>query len=77
MDLIGWPIGLLGGAANFLMGGIAPDFRTYLLFFTYPSLLVLLIFSLRTKRSRWGVLISLHVLLGLTFMIVWNQVLND
>ncbi|MGB2962944.1 MAG: hypothetical protein WBB69_03065 [Anaerolineales bacterium] len=76
IGLVGWPIGLLGGAANILLGGTAPDVGTLLLFFTYPALLVLLIISLRAKRSRWGALISLHILLGLTFVIIWVQVLN-
>jgi hypothetical protein len=76
MGLIGWPIGLLGWAVNLLLGGTAPDFGTFLLFFTYPTLLVLFIISLRAKRSGWGALISAHILMSLTFLIIWYQVLN-
>ena len=76
MGLIGWPVGLLGGAASLLLGGTVPEFGTFLLLLTYPTLLVLLIISLRTKGSGWGVLISLHILLILTFGIIWYQVLN-
>jgi len=76
MGLIGWPVGLLGWGANLLLGGTAPDFGTFLLFFTYPALLVLLIISSGAKRSRWGALISLHIFMSLTFVIIWVQVLN-
>ena len=75
MGLIGWPIGLLGGVVNLMLGGTTPEFGTFLLFFTSPMLLILLIISLRAKRSGWVALISLHILLSLTFVIIWYQVL--
>lgn len=73
---IGWPFGILGGCANLVQRGSISDLVTLLLVLIYPSMLILLILVLFSKRARLWPLILLHMFLTFSFAAVWYQVLH-
>ena len=76
MGAVGWPLAILGGFASLILQGKVSDLVTLLLVLIYPTMLMLLIFVLFSKRSKhWG-LIVLHMLFTFSFVVIWYQVLN-
>jgi hypothetical protein len=76
MGAIGWPLSILGGLANSILGGNVPSLGTLLLVLIYPVMLILLVIVLVSRRASSVGLILLHILLTLSFAAVWIQVLN-
>jgi len=76
MGLVGWPLGLVGGLANLLVHRAGTDLVSLLLLAMYPVMILLLLFSLISKRPQWWVLAVLHLVLIGTFAAVWYKVLN-
>ena len=52
------------------------DLAALLLVLIYPTMLLLLLFVLFSKRSRQWALIVLHMLITFSFAVIWYQVLN-
>jgi len=76
MGAVGWPLAILGGFASLILQGKVSDLVALLLVLIYPSMLMLLIIVLYSKRSKhWG-LIVLHVLFTFSITVIWYQVLN-
>ncbi|MDO9087565.1 MAG: hypothetical protein Q7U53_15260 [Anaerolineaceae bacterium] len=73
---IGWPFAILGGFANLFLQGNVSSLVTLLIVLIYPGMILLLIFVLFSKRSRRWMLIFLHILLTISFVAIWYQVLN-
>jgi len=76
MGAVGWPLAILGGLANAILQGKVSDLVALLLVLIYPTMLLLLIFVLFSKRSKQWLLIVLHILITFSFAAVWYQVLN-
>jgi hypothetical protein len=76
MGAVGWPLAILGGIPNLILQGKVSDLVALLLVLIYPTMLLLLIFVLFSKRSKRWVLIMLHILLTFSFAAIWYQVLN-
>jgi hypothetical protein len=76
MGAIGWPLSILGGLANSILGGNVPSLGTLLLVLIYPVMLFLLVIVLVSRRASSAGLVLLHILLTLSFAAVWIQVLN-
>jgi len=76
MGAVGWPLAILGEFAILILQGKVSDLVALLLVLIYPTMLLLLIFVLFSKRSKhWG-LIVLHILFTFSFAVIWHQVLN-
>ena len=73
---VGWPFAILGGFASIILQGKVSNLVALLLVLIYPTMLLLLIFVLFSKRFKWWVLILLHMLLTFSFAAIWYQVLN-
>ena len=76
ISMIGWPVALVGLVASFLFKGGSSDPGSILIYLFYPVIFLLLIISLRANKLRWELLIPLNVLLTLTFLFLWIQVIN-
>jgi hypothetical protein len=76
MGMVGWPLGLVGGLANLFLHRGGTDLVSLLLLSMYPVMILLLMFSLFSKRPRWWVLALLHIVLTASFAAVWYKVLN-
>ena len=76
MGAVGWPLALIGGAANLLLQGKLTGLPSLLLVVIYPIMLLLIILVLSSKRPKPWTLILLHVLITFSFAAVWYQVLN-
>jgi len=79
MGAIGWPIALLGGLASLILQGNMSGLFNFLLLLIYPNMLLLLIFVLfskRSRRTRQWMLVLLHLLITFSFAAIWHQVLN-
>lgn len=76
MGAFGWPLAILGGFASLLLQGKVSDLVALLLVLTYPTMLLLLVFVLFSKRSKQWVLIVLHMLITFSFVVIWYQVIN-
>jgi hypothetical protein len=72
----GWPLAILGGFASLLLQGKVSDLVALVLVLTYPTMLLLLVFVLFSKRSKQWVLIVLHMLTTFSFAVIWYQVIN-
>jgi hypothetical protein len=73
---VGWPLAILGGFASLILQGKVSDLVVLLLVLIYPTMLLLLIFVLFSKRSKQWALIVLHMLITFSFAVIWYQVLN-
>ena len=73
---VGWPLAILGGFASLIMQGNLSDLIALLIVLSYPTMFLLLIFVLFSKRSKRWVLILLHMLLAFSFAAIWYQVRN-
>lgn len=76
MGAVGWPFAILGGFASLILQGKMSGLVNLLLLLIYPTMLLLLIFVLFSKRSKQWVLIILHMLITFAFAAIWHQVLN-
>ena len=76
MGAVGWPFAILGGFASLILQGKMSNLVTLLLVLIYPTMLLLLIFVLFSKRFKRWALILLHMLLTFSFAAIWYQVLN-
>ena len=74
--VVGWPLAILGGFASLILQGNVSDLVALLIVLIYPTMLLLLIFVLFSKRSKRWMLILLQILLTFTFSAIWYQVLN-
>lgn len=75
VGLIGWPLGILGWLSNMIAGG-DPGTTEGLLLFMYPVMLFLLLFTLLSRKHRRWALIPLHLVVAVSFAVVWYKVLN-
>jgi hypothetical protein len=73
---IGWPFAILGGFANLFQLGNVSSLASLLIVLIYPTMLLVLIFFLFSKRNKKRILILLHILLTLSYVAIWYQVLN-
>lgn len=73
---IGWPIAILGVYASLILQANLSSLATLLIVVIYPSMLFLVIFILFSKYSRLWMRILLHILLTISFVAIWYQVLN-
>jgi hypothetical protein len=76
MGAVGWPFAILGGFASLILQGTMSGLTNLLLVLIYPTMLLVLIFVLFSKRSKQWVLIILHMLITFAFAAIWYQVLN-
>jgi hypothetical protein len=76
MLIVEWPLGLVGGLANFCLHRAGTDLVSLLLLSIYPVLFLFLILSLFPKRPKWWVLVVLHLVLAGSFAAVWYKVFN-
>ena len=76
MGAVGWPLAILGGFASLILQGKVSDLVPLLLVLIYPSILLLLLFILFSKRSKQWALIVLHMLITFSFAVIWYQVIN-
>jgi hypothetical protein len=74
--VIGWPLAILGGFASLIQQENVSNLASLLIVLIYPTMLLLLIFVLFSKRSKRWVLILLHILLTFSFAAIWYQVIN-
>lgn len=74
--VIGWPLAILGGFASLIQQENVSNLVSLLIVLIYPTMLLLLIFVLFSKRSKQWVLILLHILLTCSFAAIWYQVIN-
>jgi hypothetical protein len=72
---VGWPLVLLGWLLSLPFGQVTPRLGSLLLTLMYPAMLVLLVRALTTKILRRWELALLHILLALSFALLWYQVL--
>lgn len=73
---IGWPFAILGGLANLIQLGNVASLASLLNVLIYPTMLLLLLSFLFSKRNKRWMLILLHILLTFSFVAIWYQVLN-
>ena len=71
---VGWPLAILGGCAWLILQGNGAELLALLIVLSYPAMLLLLIFVLFSNRSKWWMLILLHMLLVFSFAAIWYQV---
>jgi hypothetical protein len=76
MGAVGWPFAILGGFASLILQGTMSGPANLLLVMIYPTMLLLLIFVLFSKRPKQWVLVILHMLITFAFAAIWYQVLN-
>jgi hypothetical protein len=76
MGAVGWPFAIMGGFASLILHGTMSGLANLLLLLMYPTMLLLLIYVLFSKRSKQWVLIILHMLVTFAFAVMWHQVLN-
>ncbi len=76
MGAVGWPFAILGGFAGVILQGTMSGLANLLLVMIYPTMLLLLIFVLFSKRPKQWVLVILHMLITFAFAAIWYQVLN-
>jgi hypothetical protein len=76
MGAVGWPLGILGGFASLILQGKVSDLVALILVLTYPTMLWLLVFILFSKSSKLWALIMLHMLITISFAVIWYQVIN-
>ena len=74
--VIGWPLAILGSFASLIQQENVSNLVSLLIVLIYPTMLLLLIFVLFSKRSKRWVLILLHILLTFSFAAIWYQVIN-
>lgn len=74
--MIGWPFAILGVFSNLFQLSNMSNLASLLIVLIYPTMLLLLIFFLFSKRNKRWMVILIHILLTLTFVAIWYQVLN-
>lgn len=79
LGLLAWPLALLGGclsSASAVMAGGTPGLSASALLplLLYPAIWGLLALALGARRKRGWVVALLHLLLALSFALVWLQV---
>lgn len=72
---VGWPFAILGGFLALLFGRGAPSWPL-LLTFLYPAMLFLLLRVMTTRQRRRVELFLLHLLVPVSFALIWHSVLN-
>ena len=72
---VGWPLALLGIVLSFPFGA-KPSSASTLFILIYPIIQVLLVHSMLSRMPRRVELILLHLLVPLSFAVVWYYVLN-
>ena len=75
VGLIGWPLGILGWLSTLVAGGGASSTEG-LFMFMYPLMLFLLLCTLVFRKHRPWTLIPLHLVVAVSFAVVWYRVLN-
>lgn len=70
-----WPI-LFLNIVFFQFLGNLPDLNTVTELLIYPIAWILLGLTLFLKRGKWITLILLHIIIIISFIIVWNSVLT-
>ena len=73
---VGWPFAVLGILLSLPFGQGIPHCLDLLLILLYPAALILLIRTLTAKVVRNLDLFLLHILLTISFVVVWYRVLN-
>jgi hypothetical protein len=73
---MGWPIALLGLVLSLPFGGKIPGVNPLLFMLIYPAMQFLLIRSVISKPPHRLELILLHLLIMISFLVVWSYVLN-
>jgi hypothetical protein len=76
LGLVGWPLGLVGALANHFLHPAGTDLVSLLLLSMYPTMIFLLMLSLFAKRPKWWALALLHIVLTISFAVIWYKVLN-
>jgi hypothetical protein len=76
MGAFGWPLALLGIGLSAPFGGHARDLGSVLMTLVYPGMLVLAVRVFTMHGRRLWPIVLLHLLLTLSFALVWWRVLN-
>jgi hypothetical protein len=73
---IGWPLALLGIVLSIPFGSGISGALPVISLLLYPAIQFLLIHQIFSKTSKHLLFILLHILITLSFIVVWYYVLN-
>jgi hypothetical protein len=73
MYMVGWPIAILGVILSYPFYTESVEASAFFILM-YPVIQILLVVSIFSKAPRRGVLILLHVLIPLSFAVLWYYV---
>jgi len=77
IGFVGWPMALFGALASFLLQPDLTALRPLMALLAYPLLIVLAVVVVRGgSAKRWWALALFHLLLAVSFVAVWYQVLT-
>ncbi len=73
---VGWPMALVGAALGMLFQPARGELGPLLLLLIYPAILFLLLRSASAGKARRWELVTMHLLITFSFVLVWHGVLN-
>jgi len=76
IGLVGWPLAIVSGLLSLLISQDISQVGAMVMIMIYPAILALLVRALFVKVVRLWDLAIPHLLIALSFVVIWAMVLN-
>lgn len=76
IGLVGWPLAIVSGLLSLLISQDISQVGAMVMIMIYPAMLALLVRALFVKVVRLWDLAIPHLLIALSFVVIWAMVLN-